>query len=352
VESPHLPDGVWLGGRSSRYNSLMVRASMLALLLVLLSASAGAQSFDPSAASLPANFKPDDFVAVYRTLLAPPKGEFETTEQYEARRKPAAGVYAFGGLLSIVEYDADKALFRVRFYREKAIAGYSRARESMLQFSHTSETVRTYTASNALGGMVKASEIKEDRWGVLIPDSGGESEFFMAVPPDRARELKPRLELLGIVRVGPESTPDLLKGVPNTDDTGYEHTKATFQSPRDVSIDYHAIRASVIGVWLYDKKTGEILGRYDARGWPLNADGSKAPVTQVIFSPAADESDVTRRAKKGMTSEEVLHIAKPLTPKIDKKRGSRELWKFGDWYTFELEAGILVGLTGRTARLF
>jgi len=330
----------------------MVR--FLALLLAIGSfiVPVSAQTFDPSVAALPAGFKPDDFATVFRSLIVAPKGEFETTEQYEARRKPANGVYAFDGLLEMVDYDADKALFHVRFFRDAAADGYSMAKGSMLVLDRSMKTVREYTATNGFGATVKASEIKEDKWGVLVDDSVGSPEFYVSVPPDRARDLKPRLELLTIVRFGPESMPNLLKGLVNSTATGFDHTKATFSSPREVNVDFHGVRAAVLGIWLYDEKSGEIIGRYDTRGWPLNADGTKASVLSVIFKPASGESDVAQRVKKGMPAEEVLHVAKPLTPKIEKRRGNRETWTFGDWYTFELENGQLTGLRGRSTRLF
>lgn len=329
----------------------MVRFLALLLAIGSFAASVSAQAFDPSITALPAGFKPDDFVAVFKSLIVAPKGEFETTEQYEARKKTAGGVYAFGGLSPTIEYDADKSLLHVSFSRNKAMDGYSLAKGAMLVLDSSTRVMREYTATNAFGASVKAKEVKEDTWGVLVDESTSPAEFYVSLPPDRARELKPNLALLTVVRFGPESMPNLLKGLTNTTATGYQHTEATFSWPTEINLDYHGVRAQVVGVWLYDKKSGEIVGRYDTRGWPLNADGTKVPVRSVIFRPAADESAVAGRVKKGMTAEDVLHVAKPLTPKIDR-RGSRETWTFGNWYKFELENGQLTGLRGRSTRLF
>jgi hypothetical protein len=86
--------------------------------IILAAAALGAEpSFDAAATSLPAKFAGSDFERVFAAFTsAGPRGEFETTAEYEARKAAAlpAGQYAFVlPMLVPPQYDADREIFTV-----------------------------------------------------------------------------------------------------------------------------------------------------------------------------------------------------------------------------------------------
>src|SRR6266545_3101458 len=76
--------------------------------------SAGRPPLDPSAQTIPVGFTPDDAEVVFRELSPPPKDEFETTAQYEARvgKRQVRTWYAFTlAAETDFKYDADQEQF-------------------------------------------------------------------------------------------------------------------------------------------------------------------------------------------------------------------------------------------------
>jgi hypothetical protein len=114
---------------------LLAFANPLAAQQPVTSPAPAARAFDPAATSLGPNFQPDDFAAVYKSLSIPPKDEFETTAQYDARRqKVATGIRAFAvSPMGPAPYNADAGRFEIpavcwSFRRRRPAAAHIRPR--------------------------------------------------------------------------------------------------------------------------------------------------------------------------------------------------------------------------------
>jgi hypothetical protein len=304
-----------------------------------LVAEEGAAAFDLSATALPAGFAGEDVATVYRSYLVQPKGEFETTEQFEARKaavEPALHALVVPG--PSVSYDADQGRFLVKV---RTIQACDRAGcGPLLTLRDDFELVRTYEASNAFGATVKVSEIRKDIWGALLPKSGSLAiELGLAMEPSRAEQMKERLGMIALVRTGPES--GVVPLLANDEDSGFEHEEATISSPRDVTTHYHLFRATPVGYWLFDRESGNVLGKFTPAGHEILADGT------IRLKPAEDTSDVIGRVYRGMTTAEAAEATKPLQPKVVKRR-NREEWTFGSSLVLVFSDGRLSEMrTGR-----
>jgi hypothetical protein len=58
------------------------------------------------------------------------------------------------------------------------------------------------------------------------------------------------------------------------DATGFTISGATIDSPTDVSTYYYCIDAPILGYWVFDARSGTILGKFDSTGNPLSGTSS------------------------------------------------------------------------------
>ncbi|MBV8520464.1 MAG: hypothetical protein JO197_23935 [Acidobacteria bacterium] len=258
-------------------------------------ADKGAAEFDPSVTSLPAGFKPADFQAVYRVLSIPPKDEYETTAQWEARKnKVPHGVYAFNAApIGPVNYDADTGKFTINLYFDFVHRGRESADGGLLVLQRTGKVDGTHQASNAFGATVTVQSSTWHEWGLILPDQDfGIVALKVAVPVENARAVKDRLGVLAVATLGPESVPQRMTAETRADlhdVTGFNWKDATIDSPTEQETFQYAIDAQLLGLWVYDTQTGEVYGKYDVEGHPLDRSGNEGrrPLRPLSPEPTA-----------------------------------------------------------------
>lgn len=239
--------------------------------------------------------KPISFTqAVSKLPKVPPKGEYETTPQYEARRDAAIGSGGNQALIiarqpidrGLFQYDADKQLLSVSaalfgsseleawqaFY---GTAAFDLLKPSLdwnfnLVFSSVDRSEGSYAAQNSFGAKVVVRKVTRRVEAIFerphLPLSGEHQGLFpsadfapfavgyLSLSPAEAKRLKPLLRL-AIVAVPKE--PYLVKGP-----AGYE--EATIAHPVETRTDATVIIADMqCGLVLDDK--GAVLGAYSIR---------------------------------------------------------------------------------------
>ena len=301
---------------------------------------------NPSAASLPPNFTGTDFAAVYRALSIAPKDEFETTAQYEARKQQLpTGIYAFKvPPMGPVIYDADQGKFEAKAFIDFAHRGSTSSNGGLLVLSRESVGGGSHQATNAFGATTTVRTYTNTVSGLLVPQSFNIVNLQVPVAAEKAREIKDRLAVLAVAEIGPQSVPARLSSGATAamrDATGYTSKDATLESPTDVTTYEHAIDAKVLGLWVYDTASGEILGKFDLDGKRLDAGGTPVKAPAAPLPPATSGADVFHRVSRGMTIEEVRALSAPLTPQIIRK-GDTEEWRYPDKVKLRFKAGKLV----------
>jgi hypothetical protein len=289
--------------------------------------------------ALPPGFEGQDFPALFRALAYTRKGELETSVQHEARKPvPPPTVHAFVVKLDETAYDADAALFRISFRTAGDLKG------GLLPLVDDIDSLSTYEATNAFGVAARVSKMDQHRWGIQL-SHGVPNRVRLEVPldaapsPERAAALQKSLRVLAVVRLGPESATEVWTA--DKLQTGFDHTAPTLQRPREVSLYEHVMRAKVLALWVYDRESGEVLGRFDFSGHRLTPEGELAPQT---LAPADDVWTVRDRLRAGMTMDQVAELARPLRPKVVKRPGKRQEWTYMSWLTVEFADGKLVGM--------
>lgn len=227
--------------------------------------------FDVSIEQLPRDYQGDSIEQLFSRFLAPPKSEFETTEQYQARLiKPTGGeVYAFP-LQNVavgpnIAYNADKGELVIEILEDWGIvASYTPNRNVRAVSVKKTTLTSTYPGGNAFGATVQVRKSDESVYGLVIPGPapGPGTErfhrFTLSVPADDARELKSK-NRIGILFI---CEPDVRTDIPLTI-TGFDYTKPTLNSPYETTVNYHYLRVNLLALWLYDTATGRIFQKLD-----------------------------------------------------------------------------------------
>ena len=294
--------------------------------------------FDPTVTTLPPNFEGGDFPALFRSLAVLPKGEFETSDQYAARRPtPAPTVHAFRLDVDEPRYDADAGVFRYRYSTEGSLHG----RPLTLATTYPGK-LDSYRASNALGATIDVTRSSSHEWGILLPAQAHQVvQIAVPVAAGRAAEVKSRLRLLAVIRLRPDSAVDVTD--PELLHTDSDHKRPTLQSPYDYTTFRHDIPADLLSLWAYDQQTGEVFGRFDLSGHRLDRDGSLAPQE---LAPAQHVWTIRDRVRRGMKAEEVERLAAPMQPRVTKVRGpgKRQEWTYNGWLIVDFADGRVTGV--------
>jgi hypothetical protein len=246
-----------------------------------------AKSFDLAADRLPPGYQGHDIETLYQALRKafPPKGEFETTEEYHKRlqSKHFDGIYAFryddfGG--DIWQYDADKQLItlRIPFQREFKLemTGDYFAGEVMTTNSikYYRKQKGSYQAQNAFGVQVTVKRIEVTEYGFAVVNSSeltldpsadrdvtmmGGKDYVVALTatPKDARILKKTLALLFLCQVKPRT------GSPAYIIEERTTKRPTIDSPYEGETIDRLVFVELLQIWVYDTKTGEIYAKYD-----------------------------------------------------------------------------------------
>ena len=308
----------------------------------------GEPEFKPSATFVPPNYKGSDIKEIYRALSIAPKDEFETTAQYEARKsKIPSGIYAFRIPTMLATYDADAGQFTAKYIVDFAHRGRESREGGMIPLAEERKGTSSRQASNAFGATVTVQTSKTHTWGITVP----ETRFIIVdlkfpVPVEKARAIKDRIGALVVASIGPESVPERMASDPDPeahDATGFYYKEPKIDSPSEVWSYEHVIDAKILAVWAYDTESGEVLGKFDALGRPVDAAGNaiEQPKPKPKLPPVTSPGTLMVSTEIGMTIDEVRQLAAPLkAPKITKK-GNIEEWKFSDGYLFRFKDGKL-----------
>ncbi len=259
--------------------------TMMILLTVILAAIVGAQTpgstfynqpFLWETSRLPANFTGHDVRGICAVLLdrTKPKGEFETTAAYEQRIKEAGNApidtLKLGTDLLALElegtsfdYVADNGSFNVT--QSVGVQGSSLA----LPLNYGGLTTQgSYTATNALGAVVRVSKGEFYSYQIAVMNDGALSayasemdrkaslrfgtpmriSFRFPLPWEKARDTKPNLKLFAVAKL---NTPFI-----NTKTT---NQTATFANPTEGVFYTYTLMGELHSLLVVNVRTGEIL---------------------------------------------------------------------------------------------
>lgn len=225
------------------------------------------QAFDASLKVLPANFSGSSIVAAFGAFRVVPKGEFETSEEYEKRLKNLpVGTYAFVVPSRYTEatYDADSAMLSLTPTAIHPGDGYSPTQHAGVELSRENERTRKYLGTNAFGASIPIEEYAYDCLS-LITDLHAFPTLSANVERSAAPQTKQNARVLVIVTLDQESAMAEFHehlGLA----TGYRHDSPTFDDPEELSVRDYSVRAKVQGFWIFNRSTGVVLGRFDAQG--------------------------------------------------------------------------------------
>lgn len=223
--------------------------------------------FDVSVQSLPTNFSGSSIVAAFAEFRVAPKGEFETTDEYEARlTRVPTGTYAFviPPRYTTSAYDADTGLLTTTPDHMIPADGYGESAFAGIELSREDESKRRYIGSNAYGASVQIEEYRYQSLS-LITNLDSVPSLSVAVPRAAAPQAKQNTRVLVVVQLDEDSAMAEYHehmGVA----TGFRHEKPTFDDPEEVTINDYSVRAKVWEFWLFDRPTGRVLGRFDQVG--------------------------------------------------------------------------------------
>jgi hypothetical protein len=223
--------------------------------------------FDETASSISPGHKGDDFVRLYKTLSITPKGEFETTEAYERRKRALpSGIYAFVLPSAAARYQADEHefVFRIEKTSYRSL-DFWKPRSSMFVLNEKREVMGSYIGSNAFGVKKLIKRVNIRMWGVVHQeDWSRDTEIKLSIDPTQAREMKSRLKVIGLFWIDDKSVPDRLtsKHFPGAENaTAWDYSGATIDAPTDLTTYYYGIQGQPLCFIIYDQKSGRILGK-------------------------------------------------------------------------------------------
>ena len=216
--------------------------------------------FDPTLPDLPPQFRGASLQQLTSAVATAPKGEFETTAQYEARTKPTLGGVIYGFVLepgnAFLKYDADVQTFRLQIVLDFGVSiGYKRDYNSKaLVISRAEVSRREYEASNAYGAKATVSSTHHNIYA-LLPTNLRSNTITAEVPAslDVAPSLKPSLRVLAVFECS---------GASDAVVSGVYHLEPEISSPVETFHHYTYLRGTLLSIWVYSQDSGRILGKF------------------------------------------------------------------------------------------
>ncbi|MBX6376587.1 MAG: hypothetical protein IRZ13_20465, partial [Acetobacteraceae bacterium] len=197
------------------------------------------------------------------------KGEFETTEAYEARARSAQGRLSddIAVIVPVPEhharYNADRQEMKVSYISGEAVLATDLAlgpRYDSVYHIIVSQSIRptgTYTGANAFGRRATVVRQEGNRVGLTFPGlnsslgwpSGySSSGIVLRMDPEAARRAKNNF---AVMFVGSLKPPFVL--------TGSIHRTPTIQAPFDTTINLRSLNMDPVCAVLVNRATGEVL---------------------------------------------------------------------------------------------
>ncbi len=216
--------------------------------------------FDLNSDQLPSGFVGDDITAVFESLSPAKKGEFETTEQYNARvgktQSQPQTAYAFAAENRVLwEYNADKQEFSGRLLNIDICIhdGFRPDCGNRAFIAKRIELSRSeHPGSNAYGATVTVLKVDEDVYGVIWPGREPTTRTTVTAPVslEEAPTAKAQLQLLAIVMGQQGNQPATM--------TGISVLTATISSPVEGTDHYFYVRLPLKEFWVVNKSTGKV----------------------------------------------------------------------------------------------
>ncbi|PYV75554.1 MAG: hypothetical protein DMG96_16780 [Acidobacteria bacterium] len=245
----------------------------------------GRATFDQTTGSLPPRFQGDDPNRIANRFSNITKSEFETTAQFEQRKRAAA---PSGDLVFVipraafdtktgweVKYDADAQKLRIIVCFYGHVQDDTQRRFNTLELVSEAYSAGEHLATNAFGAVTEVSSSVGHQYGIAVsPDhwlfekhimeNGHKFEadnpfdlplyrLNVSMPAEQAAALKPNLSLLFVCRL---TEPRLISHL-----GGHE---ATLSAPYETVISSEYFPVEVKQVWVYDLSSGKVLQKRDA----------------------------------------------------------------------------------------
>jgi len=218
----------------------------------------GARAFDRAAAIVDAGAISVSLRDVIALFAVGPKGEFETTRQYEERSRVALpdryfAVSVAGSRLCTPawSYDADKETMRGFVLLNRARADG----HSLIAVNCASHDVGTYEASNAFGAKVTVTEKRDTVYSIRPTpslDIGVMLDLSVSMSVDTARIAKPNLGAIVVFRPAVDAV-----GRAVFSET--EFSGATRDYPTKRTVEHFIINVDRDAeLWVYNQRTGTI----------------------------------------------------------------------------------------------
>ncbi len=225
--------------------------------------------FDLTAKTLPLGYRGHSFRKMYESaVLVPPKGEFETTAEYQQRAKRTFdGSYAFvlGERAVSATYDADQEVMQVVIRTDGFRPGVGvRDTENGYTVESKKTSEREYIASNAFGASVNVTSTSYDTWGIIPrpgPLSGG-ATFAIKLARPEAQRTKSNLRAMVVGRIAREQEAPIST---NSESNGLWFAEAKIDSPSEIHERQFLLRMELIDLWVFDTTTGAILAKHSER---------------------------------------------------------------------------------------
>jgi hypothetical protein len=206
---------------------------------------------------VPMGFRGHDIRAIAASLESFKKDAYESQADYEARLRSAAStpgtVLPNPRLCFVVDrmQKSTEASFKYDPELGAFIIGSAYFGEK-LEVSETDRPRRTFTGTTAMGVQTEVSAYSYDTFGMQV-DEAFAPEFRIAA--DRAREVHRHL---GLIAVGSLASPRVVRND--------FHSRATLDRPTQSSGTRTYLDGRVHEMILFDRRTGEILGRMSDYG--------------------------------------------------------------------------------------
>ncbi len=236
--------------------------TVLAFALLSLPAY-GAARLALDATALPPDFKGDSIQETYKAWTPAPKGEFETTEQYQKRLvAPDSGQLLFFSAHAFPTYNADTQEYIFRIEQ----SGYIRKGQDLLSDAGFSigidrSSKREEKFARVEGIRLPITSTETERYLLAIPHKipgnveGESNAFKIRVPIEEAPALKNRMKLLWICKPRSGSEPATF--------SGHFYKAATLKRLDEEREHNYYLNVDLLSFWVYDPVTGRILKKFD-----------------------------------------------------------------------------------------
>jgi len=236
--------------------------------------------FDSNIEKIPQNFKGNNIVALYKKLSIAPQGEFESRDQYMERVKSVTGeTYAFVIENADIKYNPNRQVFEISIPSnlDKSYTFSSPGIRFAVYPESSRKFIKSYDGVNNFGVRATIREYVEHKYGIILFEKTRFINMSLPMDIEIAKERSKNLKVILVANTHFNSIPEPIhipsnaiiskaKGKP----THLEYKTPTTSSPTEVTTFYYSIRANVNGFWVYDSKSGEILGKFSESGKKLN----------------------------------------------------------------------------------